>query len=212
QSARVALPRDTQWFDWLPDGARVLGLSGGSSVVARPADSISGSDQIAQLPQGSFYPKVISHDGKFILGRLPHTGAARWARLSDLAAGVWTPLVGSEELLNDISFSPDGRFVLYSGPGIYVQPFPGPGRRQLIDERGIDPVWRGDGKEILFTRDNAVWSVAVTSSAGTPTFGSPERLFEGVRRAPSAVGESQGLAVSRDGSRVFLLQGLEQPD
>jgi eukaryotic-like serine/threonine-protein kinase len=212
QSARVALPRDTQWFNWSPDGTRVLGLSGGSSVVARPADSISGIDQIGQQPQWSFQPKVISPDGKFILGRLPHTGAARWARLSDLAAGVWTPLVGSEELLNDISFSPDGRYVLYSGPGIYVQPFPGPGRRQLIDERGIDSVWRGDGKEIAFVRDNAVWSVAVTSSAGTPTFGSPERLFEGVRRAPSAVGQSQGLAVSRDGSRFFLVQGVEQPD
>jgi hypothetical protein len=116
-------------------------------------------------------------------------------------------------LLNDVSFSPDGRFVFYSGPGIYVQPFPGPGRRQLIDERGIDPVWRGDGKEIAFVRDNAVWSVAVTtSSAGTPTFGSPEKLFEGVRRAPSAVGQSQGLAVSHDGSRFFLGQGVEQPD
>jgi serine/threonine protein kinase/WD40 repeat protein len=212
QSARVALPRDTQWFNWSPDGARVLGLSEGSSLVARPADSISSIDRIGQLPQGSFYPRVLSPDGKFILGRLPHTGAARWVRLSDLAAGVWTPLVGSDELLNDLSFSPDGRFVFYSGPGIYVQPFPGPGRRQLIDERGIDPVWRGDGKEIVFVRDNAVWSVAVTGSAGTPTFGAPERLFEGVRRAPSAVGQSQGLAVSRDGSRFFLVQGLEQPD
>jgi len=82
----------------------------------------------------------------------------------------------------------------------------------LSDERGIDPVWRGDGKEIAFVRDNAVWSVAVTGSAGAPTFGSPERLFEGVRRAPSAVGQSQGLAVSRDGSRFFLVQGVEQPD
>jgi serine/threonine protein kinase len=212
QSGHLALPRDTQWFNWSPDGTRVLGLSEESSLVARLADSVSGIDQIARLPPGSFYPKVISPDGKFVLGRLPHTGAARWVRLSDLAAGAWSPLVGSDELLNDLSFSPDGRFVFYSGLGIYVQPFPGPGRRQLIDERGIDPVWRGDGKEIVFVRDNAVWSVAVTSSAGMPTFGPPERLFEGVRRAPSAVGQSQGLAVSRDGSRFFLVQGLEQPD
>src|SRR5437016_5850146 len=169
QSARVALPRDTQWFNWLPDGARVLGLLEGSRLVARPADSVSGIDQIAQLPQVSFYPRVISPDGNFILWRLPHTGAARWARLSDLAAGVWTPFVGSDELLTDFSFSPDGRFVLYASVGIYVQPFPGPGRRQLIDERGLDPVWRGDGKEIAFVRDNAFWSVAVTGSAGTPT-------------------------------------------
>ena len=216
QSARVALPRDTLWFNWSPDGTRVLGLLEGSRLVARPADSISSLDQIGQLPQGSFYPRVLSPDGKFVLARIAHSGAARWARLSDLAAGAWTPLVGSEELLQDFSFSPDGRFVLYASSGnygpIYVQPFPGPGRRQLIDEHGIDPVWRGDGKEIVFVRDNAIWSVAVTSSVGMPTFGSPEKLFEDVRRAPSAVGQSQGLAVSRDGSRFFLVQGVEQPD
>ena len=107
-----------------------------------------------------------------------------------MAAGSWTPLVGSDESHSDLSFSPDGRFVLYEtfpSSGIYVQPFPGPGRRQLIDQRGIDPIWRGAGKEIVFVRDNAVWSVAVNMSVGTPTFASPVRLFEGVRRAPAAV-------------------------
>src|SRR5216117_1014552 len=38
-------------------------------------------------------------------------------------------------------------------------------------------------------------AVAVTSSAGMPTFGFPERLFEGVRRAPATGGQSQRLAV-----------------
>src|SRR5215831_16471563 len=61
------------------------------------------------------------------------------------------------EALADLGFSPDGRFIIYDAhpsPGIYIQPFPGPGRRQLIDQSGIDPVWRGDGKEIVFVRDN----------------------------------------------------------
>ena len=131
-----------------------------------------------------------------------------------MTTDAWTPLVGSDEGHADLSFSPDGRFVLYDvfQGGIYVQPFPGPGRRQLIDQGGIDPVWRGDGKEITFVGDNAVWSVAVNVSNGTSTFGPPQRLFEGVRRAPGAVAQSQGLAVSRDGSRFFIVQGVEQPE
>ncbi|HEY6121859.1 MAG TPA: hypothetical protein VIV66_18015 [Pyrinomonadaceae bacterium] len=33
-----------------------------------------------------------------------------------------------------------------------------------------------------------------------------------MRPAPAAVYQSQGLAVSRDGSRFFIAQGVEQPD
>ena len=212
QSGFLALPRDTQWINWL-DGGRVLGLQGGNRIVARPADNIGSTDQIGQVPPGFRRFKLLSPDGKLVVGQIPPSNGGAWARLSDTATDAWTPLVGADESHVDLSFSPDGRFILYeANRGIYAQPFPGPGRRQLIDQDGIDPVWRGDGKEILFVRDNAVWSVAVNISTGTPTFGSPERLFEGLRRAPAAVAQSQGLAVSRDGSRFFIVQGVEQPD
>jgi hypothetical protein len=68
------------------------------------------------------------------------------------------------------------------------------------------------GKEIAFVRGDAVWSVAVSVSGGALTFGAPTRLFGGVRRAPSAVAQSQSLAVARDGSHFFLVQGVAQPD
>ena len=212
QGGRLALPRDTDWINWL-DGGHVLGVQGENRIVARSANNIGSTDQIGQLAPGSFGLKLLSPDGKFVLTRIPPSGGGGWARLSDMT-GTWTPLVGSDELHADFSFSPDGRFVLYDAypGGIFVQPFPGPGRRQLIDQGGIDPVWRGDGKEIVFVRDNAVWSVAVNMSADPATFGPPERLFEGLRRAPAAVAQSQGLAVSRDGARFFIVQGVEQPD
>ena len=214
QSGRLGFPRDIQWFNWSPDGRRVLGVQGRDHLVSRQADNLGTTDQIGQLPKERLGLKVLSPDGKSILGRI-ESGGGGWIRVTDMVAGSWTPLVGSDESHADLSFSPDGRFVLYDAfpsSGIYVQPFPGPGHRQLIDQRGIDPVWRGDGKEILFIRDDAVWSVTVTGSADSPTFGSPEKLFDGVHRAPTAVAQSQGLAVSRDGSRIFMVQGVEQPN
>ena len=213
QNGRLALPRDTHWTNWLADG-RVLGWQE-RKVVARSADNMGTSVPIGELPQGFFSIKPVSPDGKFVLARIPPFGSGAWASLSDKSASTWTPLVGSDEGQADLSFSPDGRFVLYTAfasQGIFVQPFPGPGRRQLIDQDGIDPVWRGDGKEIAFVKDNAVWIVAVNMSGDTPAFGPPQRLFEGVRRAPASVAQSQGLAVSRDGSRFFIVQGVDQPD
>ena len=214
QSGHLSFPRDTQWFSWSPDGKRVLGVQSGNHLISRPADNIGTTDQLGQLPEGSLRLRVLSPDLRVALARLP-SGGGGWIRLSDSTPSSWTPLLGSDEQHADLSFSPDGHFILYDAfpaNGVYVQPFPGPGRRQLIGERGIDPVWRGDGKEIVFVRDNAVWSVKVTGSADSPAFGAPEKLFEGARRAPTAVGQSQGLAVSRDGSRFFIVQGVEQAD
>lgn len=142
-----------------------------------------------------------------------------WSGLSpDGTFGEPVLLTASKEILEDWTFSPDGRYVLYrvsrSEPstGIYVQPFPGPGRRQQISAEGIDPVWRHDGKEILFWDDGAIWSVAVSGSAGALSFGQPQKLFGGTRRSGSSVALSRGLAVSADGSRIFWVQGADQPD
>ena len=208
---RTVLPRDVAWDSWSADGRRLVGYGPETnSLLAR--DAAGGSTEVV----GRIAPEVkklwsVSRGG-LVLGRLG--GRVAWARVADLAvASAWKPLAETEESQVDASFSPDGRFALYlSDKSIYVQPLPGPSRRQLVAQDGVDPVWRADGKEILFVRKGAVWSVAVSTSNGVPTFGNPVRLFGGVRSAPSAVAQSQSLAVSRDGSRIFLVQGVEQPE
>jgi hypothetical protein len=209
-AGRAVLPRDTDWGFWSADGQRVVGVRKGS-LVDRNADGGGTVESIGRIAAEAGAVWAISPDRQHVLGRV--AGRVAWARVTDMAvAGAWTPLADTDESQVDASFSPDGRFVLYvSGRSIYVQPFPGPGRRQLIAQNGVDPVWRGDGKEIVFVEGGAVWSVAVSSS-GAPTMGIPQRLFGGVRPAPSTVAQSQSLAVSRDGSRFFLVQGVEQPE
>ena len=74
-------------------------------------------------------------------------------------------------------------------------------------------MWRGDGKEILYLDRDRIWSVRVDTSGGELRASPPEMLFavrslEGGRR----VNGIAQLAVSRDGSRIYYQQPVEQPD
>jgi hypothetical protein len=207
---RTSLPRDVAWQLWTPDGRRIVGVRG-KEVLTRDADS-GASGSFAMIADNVEAIWGLSPDGQVILGRIGDRIA--WASVPAMSSrSAWKLLADSDEGEADGSFSPDGRFVVYdTRGGIFVEPFPGPGRPQRIAPAGaIDPVWRGDGKEILFVQNGAVWAIAVSTNGATPAFGAPQKLFDGVRRAPAAVAQSRGLSVSRDGSRVFLLQAVQQP-
>jgi hypothetical protein len=129
-------------------------------------------------------------------------------------------LVQTDELVRYAKFSPDTRWILYKaqptsqvGGGIYVQPFPCPRLpRQIASATfALSPVWLADGKEILYYDDNHIWSVRVDRSGEDLRFGSPESLFS-VRAPINSLPSSTVLAVSRDGSRIYCLQSVEQPD
>jgi hypothetical protein len=209
-TAQTRLSSDVDWRFWSSDGRRILGV-GSAGLVARNADG--GSVEVL----GKVAPEVdqtvwsLSPDGQFVMGRL----RGRVATAPVAAMGkpqAWTPLNENDQGSLDGSFSPDGRYTLYqSGPAVYAQPFPGPGRPTRLTARGSDPVWRGDGREILFEAEHAIWSVAVSWSRGVPAFGEPQKMFEGLRWAPAAVAQSRGLGVSRDGSRIFVMRGVAQP-
>jgi serine/threonine protein kinase len=114
------------------------------------------------------------------------------------------------------AFSPDGRWIVYAGlaadSGVFVQPFPGPGRRRQVAPAGRYAVWRGDGKEIVYLHDNAVWSIAVATAGDELRFGDPVQLFGSLQPAPGSHAGARPVAVSPDGSRFFIPQGTEQPD
>ena len=54
-------------------------------------------------------------------------------------------------------------------------------------------------------------SVTVEARPGGLHFGAPRVLFSGLRAPAGAVLQDSPLAVSRDGSRIFWVQGPEQP-
>jgi hypothetical protein len=190
-----------------------------AGFVDGPADGSGNTRTIAALEQPFMNPQVVSPDGTVVLGqqgdrvqvlhmnRDGAPGVASVSYLADQRLRLFAP-----------RFSPNGRWIVFedgteASPGaLYVQPFPGPGRRRQIAPAGQTPEWRSDSREIIFRLIDAVWSIPVTVSASDISFGPPVRLFSGLRRPTGTTVASRGLAVSRDGSRIFAAQRVEQPE
>jgi Tol biopolymer transport system component/predicted Ser/Thr protein kinase len=217
QRGRLSLGREPAWLTWSPDGSRILGTDG-QRVVER---SVNGAGQVHEIAHGDnplIFTLDISSDGKALL--LSGNSSITSVRLEGSAKEREPKLlVETDELIRYAKFSPDTRWILYKaqprngGGGIYVQRFPDPGlRRQIASSTfALSPVWRADGKEILYYDDNHIWSVRVDGPGEDLSFSPPEMLFS-VRVPLYVIPGSSVLAVSRDGSRIYCLQSVEQTD
>lgn len=111
-------------------------------------------------------------------------------------------------------FSPDGSLVAYvsaeSGRReVYVQSFPpGRGRWQVSREGGVEPQWRGDGRELFFTAGDKMMAVSVRSAGGRFEAGEPHALFE--LRLSSTLLRNRWV-VTRDGQRFLAAVPEEEP-
>ena len=96
-----------------------------------------------------------------------------------------------------------------------MQPYPGPGLRKQVTSRGNYPTWRKDGREIVYLDEyqgrNYIWSVPVAASGGEFRAATPSPLFP-ARLPATTFGDLNFLAVSRDGSRFYIPQAVEQPE
>ena len=79
--------------------------------------------------------------------------------------------------------SRDGKWLAYisgdtGGPELYVQPYPGPGRRVPITSGGaLDPAWSKTGNELFYRVGTQMMAVPFAVSAGTFVPGKPVLLF-----------------------------------
>jgi hypothetical protein len=155
---------------------------------------------------------------------MPPGGSALWwaAREGTVEDRRHQVLVQTGERVFHPRFSPDGQWVVYAAgepkgtttrATLFVQPFPGPGRRRQIAASGWQPEWRADDKEIVFVDNTGVWSVAVDRVGGDLRFGPPRPLFSASLRAPGGPpAAARFLAVSPDGSRFYYPQRIDEPE
>jgi WD40-like Beta Propeller Repeat len=161
---------------------------------------------LLESPQAKFVEDW-STDGRFVLyvEAGAKTGYDLWA----------VPTVGDRKPMAVVNspfeerngkFSPDGRWVAYQSNfsgrfEIYVQPFPGPGRKwQVSTAGGTFPRWRADGKELFFIAPNAkLMSLPVGPSTSTFDAGPPVALFQTHMVTGGVAALETQYAVSRDG-------------
>ena len=169
------------------------------SALYRRAANGTGSDELLFAGEGDelLVPMDWSPDGHFLVFGRSHI--ATWASRSDL----WTleltgehtarPLIESPFVKGSAHLSPNGHWIAYftnesNTNQIVVQPFPnvGQGKWQVSTHGGMDPKWRGDGRELYYMAPNGdVMAVDVDTTADVFTSGPPHRLFAtGITIAP----------------------------
>jgi hypothetical protein len=216
----VSLPHSTvRWFAWSVDSLKVIGAENQRRLVERPVTGPGDPREIgtSSLPFG--LGQDVSPDGKTLLTSLLGGAGILAINLQRATAGQPpTRLTETGQFAIGPRFAPDGKWIVYEGgdrgsSALFVQPYPGPGRRRQIASGGRYPEWRRDGKEILFCslRSDEIMSVPVTMSGGELQFGTPRPLFGGLRMPAGTTLMTRPLAISRDGSRIFFPQEVEQP-
>ena len=198
-------------------GARSLWFAGGSRLISKVGrklleQSLDGATvrELAELPvEDAFFSGIndISPDGARLL-----YGDSRKLYLYSLTEKRSTEIVGQR--VENAAMSPDAAWIVYhpyTEPGIYVQPLSGKGLRRQIAGSGNFPVWRKDGREILYYDQGKIWSARVEGSGEQLRFSAPEPLFS----APPTRGTnaaSRPLAVNHDGTRIYYLQSVDEPE
>jgi serine/threonine protein kinase/Tol biopolymer transport system component len=200
---------------WTPDGSRILFASGKGrerGLYSRPANG-SGSvirlttdpdmvDVLSAAPDGTVLTRSRRDDGGWL-------SAGSWQRDSPLRR-----LAGGESVHWNARLSPNGRWLAYQSHEsgrweIYVRPFPAleHGRWQVSVDGGHGPVWRADGRELLFEDQyhGRVMSVSVETDGSTFSAGRPVALFP----IKWFFEYGFGFDVSRDGQRFLMTRQIE---
>ncbi len=157
----------------------------------------------------------VSPDGRSLVYQRmnPKTGWDIWA-LPLGGDGKSVAVVQTDADERTARLSPDGRWVAFvantSGVfEVYVQPFPGPGRRLQVSTKGGDqPQWRSDGAELFYLALNGklmATSIKPAADHQSIDVGPPLPLF--VAQVGAAVMGASNYAPSVDGQR-FLVNRL----
>ncbi len=215
KSLRLPAPGDLRWPRWTPDGQRISFEWKGDVAW----QGIDGATAPESLWAGAASLSSWSPDGR--RAALLEGGDIRIGTLENgkLTVAPWlqTP---AEERWPEIS--PDGRWIAYGSDAsgrfeVYVQPFPGPGPRQLVSvDGGESPAWNPAGRELFFLspRDSGKRQMMVVDlHAGSElTLGRPRPLFD-FPEPPVRFGcaNLRCYAVSPDGKTFYGTQYVSAP-
>ena len=152
--------RDALFPVWSHDGSRVMVANrGANSQEIHGVPLSGGTPEVIVAAANPLWPSSVSTDGRFMayVESSPVTGNDIWMLgLSPKTAPI--AVVASEASEGYPMISPDGAWLAYAveegdSNGVYVRPFPGPGRVERIAGGGSTaPIWTRDGRAIFYGR------------------------------------------------------------
>jgi dipeptidyl aminopeptidase/acylaminoacyl peptidase len=170
--------------------------------------SLDGGRQVAVLREGAPprpYVSDWSRDGRVAL--YAASAASLWS-VPVSGDGPPRPVVESTGMVDQARFSPDGRWVAFNGDEtgrmeVFVVPYPPTGERwQVSTAGGVQPQWRGDGRELFYLDPRGALMSADVDAAQTFSSAAPRVLFRTELGDPSGFTEDYGVA--GDGERFLF--------
>jgi Tol biopolymer transport system component len=220
--SRVTSHGENDWFPiWMPNGRHVLfgstrtPSSAGANAIFRTNVTGNGTDELVQ-PDAPIrgFPDDVSADGEMVLF---HNLTRRGYDLggASLVAGG-PPVDFLSTPFNEVQarFSPDGKWVAYASDEsgrfeVYLRSWPsGADRTPVSLGGGMQPEWRGDGKELFYlSADKHIVAAPITVAGTSVTVGAAQTLFS--VDVPAPVGPFHNdYAATADGQRfVVTLNG-----
>jgi hypothetical protein len=198
---------------WSSDGGTLAYstiANGGKDVELRPL--ASGTGKVLARRNGTQFPSDWLRDGSALLVT-DDAGADRHDVLVQPANGSPArPYVATRADETAARVSPDGRWVAYTSDEsgraeVYLDSYPAPRKRVAISSGGgVHAVWRADGRELYYWREDALVAAEVVSSNGASPYVRRETVLF---RAPYQAGLNTMYDASPDGQRFVIV--LHQP-
>jgi Tol biopolymer transport system component/predicted Ser/Thr protein kinase len=195
---------------WSPDGKKIV-YTVGNDLFVKTSEGLGEEKPLLKSDELKFVTDW-SRDEKYIAfsSQGKDTGWDLWI-LPTGGDGKAAPFLRTPFAELRGVFSPDGRFLAYqsneSGRSeIYVQSFPGPGGKwQISTAGGIEPHWRGDGKELYYRAPDQKLMAVDLEGGAVLTAGTPRPLFS--ERFDSTAARDHYVP-ARDGKRFLVVAPL----
>jgi eukaryotic-like serine/threonine-protein kinase len=164
---------------WSPDGRElaVASVFEDGPGIARLA--LAAPDDVRRITSEPLYavPTAWHPGGSVLALQQPSMVTRSDVILLSVSDGAMQPIASTPAPEGAARFSPDGAWLAFSSDNaVYVQPYPGPGRRvQVSPDGGDSPVWAPDGRELFYQRNDEVMAVPFSPAAGVT--GAPRVLF-----------------------------------
>jgi tRNA A-37 threonylcarbamoyl transferase component Bud32/dipeptidyl aminopeptidase/acylaminoacyl peptidase len=200
---------------WKPDSQTVVFSSSRTGRISVFQRALGSREDVPvfESSEGSQWPHDWSHDSQFILINDRNRGIVALPTAGDRKP-MRLLLSAAPDVIDDGQFSPDSRWLAYasteSGQAeVRVASFPEfRNIKQVSAGGGVEPRWRGDGKELFYiTSYGQIMAVGVSDTGSRLDTTAPRKLF--TTRVSTGIPGSYKYAASANGSRFLVLSPVD---